>query len=74
MMKIVLDAGYHGYVGIEYEGHQAVRAAGHPGHQKAAGKGAREAFLIAIRTAYIRLSRNYAKIQLSSMRQLLAAS
>ncbi len=22
MMKIVLDAGYHGYVGIEYEGRQ----------------------------------------------------
>ena len=28
MMKIVLDAGYHGYVGIEYEGRDAQRARG----------------------------------------------
>ena len=37
MMKIVLDAGYHGYIGIEYEGRQALGARGHPGDEKAAG-------------------------------------
>ncbi len=28
MMKIVIDAGYHGYVGIEYEGHELDEMAG----------------------------------------------
>ena len=28
MMKIVLDAGYHGYVGIEYEGGKLSEADG----------------------------------------------
>ncbi len=36
MMEIVLDAGYRGYVGIEYEGEQAVRGRGHPGDEEAA--------------------------------------
>ena len=36
IMKIVTDAGYHGFVGIEYEGQPAERARGHQGHQEAA--------------------------------------
>ena len=36
IMKIVTDAGYHGYVGIEYEGEPAQRARGDQGHQAAA--------------------------------------
>ena len=28
MMKIVVDAGYHGYVGIEYEGRRLTEVAG----------------------------------------------
>ena len=39
MMKIVLDAGYHGYVGIEYEGSKLQRAGGDSSHQEAAGTG-----------------------------------
>ena len=36
IMKIVTDAGYHGFVGIEYEGEPAGRARGHSRHQEAA--------------------------------------
>ena len=35
-MKIVTEAGYHGFVGIEYEGRPAERARGNQGDQEAA--------------------------------------
>ena len=34
IMKIVTDAGYHGFVGIEYEGSAVERARGHSRHQE----------------------------------------
>ena len=40
MMKIVLDAGYRGYVGIEYEGGKLSEPEGHQGDEEAAGAGA----------------------------------
>ncbi len=39
MMKIVLDAGYHGWVGVEYEGSAPERAGGNSRDEKAAGAG-----------------------------------
>jgi hypothetical protein len=46
MMKIVLAAGYHGYVGIEYEGSKIDEYAGIRADEETAGcdsRGAREA-------------------------------
>ena len=45
MMKIVLDAGYHGYVGIEWEGETPGEVEGVQADQGAAGAGARRTCL-----------------------------
>ena len=44
MMKIVLDAGYHGYVGIEWEGEKPSEVEGDQADQAAAGAGPRQAW------------------------------
>ncbi len=48
MIKIVLDAGYHGYIGIEYEGSRAARTRWHPSDEEAPRTLSELAFLFTV--------------------------